>query len=76
MVNGERLKSAAGVNYTYDRDDRRVVKSNGRLYWYGGGSDPIAETDTAGNNPVEYVFFGRVAHPCPISGQGWDASIS
>jgi uncharacterized protein RhaS with RHS repeats len=53
-----RMKSAAGVNYTYDGDDRRVVKSNGKLYWYGGGSDPLAESDAAGNNPVEYVFFG------------------
>src|SRR5437879_4495339 len=53
-----RMKSAAGVNYTYDGDDRRVQKSNGKLYWYGAGSDPIAETDAAGNNPVEYIFFG------------------
>ncbi len=53
-----RMKTAAGVNYTYDGDGRRVQKSNGKLYWYGAGSDPIAETDAAGNNPVEYIFFG------------------
>jgi len=57
------LKSAAGVNYLYDGDGRRVSKSNGKLYWYGAGSEILAETDASGNNPNEYVFFGgkRVA---------------
>ena len=31
------LKSANGVNYTYDGDLRRVEKSNGKLYWYSTG---------------------------------------
>src|SRR5437879_2512466 len=53
-----RMKSAAGVNYTYDGDDRRVQKSNGKFYWYGAGSDPITETDAAGNDPIDYIFFG------------------
>ena len=53
-----RMKTAASVSYTYDGDGRRVQKSSGKLYWYGMSGDPITETDFAGNNPVEYVFFG------------------
>ena len=53
-----RMKTGAGVNYTYDGDGKRVQKSSGKVYWYGMGSDPLTETDGAGNNPVEYVFFG------------------
>ncbi|MHB8652645.1 MAG: RHS repeat domain-containing protein [Terriglobia bacterium] len=50
--------SAAGVSYTYDGDGKRVEKSNGKIYWYGGGSDPKLETDLSGNNATEYIFFG------------------
>jgi RHS repeat-associated protein len=50
------MTSTAGITYTYDGDGKRVQKSNGKLYWYGMGSDPLVETDAAGNNP--YVFFG------------------
>ncbi len=32
------IKSAAGVNYTYDGDGDRVQKSNGKIYWYGAGT--------------------------------------
>jgi len=57
------LTSAGGVTYLYDGDGRRVQKSNGKLYWYGTGSDPLDETDLAGNtnNPSfnEYIFFGH-----------------
>ncbi|MGB6961185.1 MAG: RHS repeat-associated core domain-containing protein [Candidatus Acidiferrum sp.] len=52
------LKSAAGVNYTYDGDGRRVQKSNGKLYWYGATGDILAESDASGNISAEYVFFG------------------
>ncbi len=56
------LKTAAGVTYTYDGDGKRVQKSNGKLYWYGMGSDPLDETDLVGNTNNssfnEYVFFG------------------
>ena len=51
------LISMAGVTYKYDGDGKRVSKSNGKLYWYGPGSDPIAETDTSGNTTDEYIFF-------------------
>ncbi len=37
------------LDYTYDGDGRRVQKSTGKLYWYRMGSDPLAETDAAGN---------------------------
>jgi hypothetical protein len=53
-----RMTATAGVTYTYDGDGRRVMKSNGKLYWYGTGSDPLLETDLSGNSPTEYVFFG------------------
>jgi RHS repeat-associated protein len=54
-----RMTATAGVTYSYDGDGRRVQKSNGKLYWYGmSGLDALLETDAAGNNPTEYVFFG------------------
>ena len=58
------IKSAAGVNYTYDGDGDRVQKSNGKIYWYGAGTEILDESDASGNITDEYVFFGgkRVAH--------------
>jgi RHS repeat-associated protein len=52
------LKSAGGVNYAYDGDGRRVAKVGSKLYWYGSGSEILAETDASGNTQNEYVFFG------------------
>jgi RHS repeat-associated protein len=52
------MTSTAGVTYTYDGEGRRVMKSNGALYWYGISSDPLAETDANGNTTNEYIFFG------------------
>ena len=56
------LTATAGVTYTYDGDGKRVQKSSGKLYWYGMGSDPLDETDLAGNSNNagfnEYIFFG------------------
>src|ERR1700733_5752337 len=54
------LKSVDGASYTYtyDGDGHRVEKSNGKLYWYGTGSDPLMETDLSGNLTDEYIFFG------------------
>ena len=52
------MKSAAGVNYAYDGDGRRVFKSSGKLYWYGAGGDILAETDASGSTTAEYIFFG------------------
>ena len=49
--------SAAGVSYTFDGDGKRVKKSNGKLYWYGVGSDPLLETDSGGALQNEYIFF-------------------
>jgi RHS repeat-associated protein len=55
------ITSTAGVNYSYDGNGNRVMKSNGKLYWYGTSTGPLDETDLAGNtgNPSfkEYVFF-------------------
>ncbi len=50
------MTSGARVNYTYAQG-RRVKKSNGRLYWYGAGSEVLAESDLAGNFSDEYMFF-------------------
>ncbi len=62
-----RLVTVAGVTYTYDGDGKRVKKSNGKLYWTGVGSDPLYETDLAGNNQTEFIFFNgkRVARRDP-----------
>ena len=51
------LKSAAGVNYLYDGDGRRVSKVGGKLYWYGADGEILAETDGSGNFLDEYVYF-------------------
>lgn len=51
------LETAGGVTYTYDGDGKRVKKSNGTLYWYGTGGQILKETDPAGNNPKDYIFF-------------------
>lgn len=52
------------MNYTYDGDGDRVQKSNGKIYWYGAGSQILDESDASGNVTDEYVYFGgkRVAH--------------
>jgi RHS repeat-associated protein len=64
------IKTAAGVNYTYDGDGNRVQKSNGKIYWYGAGSEVLDESDASGNITDEYIFFGgkRVAHRLISSG--------
>jgi RHS repeat-associated protein len=51
------LTSAAGVTYTYDGDGDRVQKSNGKLYWFGLGTDPLSESDASGNLTNEYIFL-------------------
>jgi RHS repeat-associated protein len=65
-----RLTATAGWTYNYDADGRRVKKCNactsasgGTLYWPGTGSDPLVESDLAGNLKFEYIFFNgqRVA---------------
>ena len=52
------LKSANGVNYTYDGGLRRVEKSNGKLYWYSTGGQILEETDLSGNPISDYVYLG------------------
>ena len=65
-----KVKSASGVNYTYDGDGKRVEKSNGTIYWYGGGTETLDESNLSGNITDEYVFFGgkRVSHRTVNSG--------
>ena len=57
------LTSAGGVTYTYDGDGKRVMKSNGTIYWYGASSDAFMETDLSNNMKFMYFFFNgqRVA---------------
>jgi RHS repeat-associated protein len=64
------IKSAAGVNYIYDGDGNRIQKSNGKIYWYGAGTEILDESDSSGNITDEYVFFSgkRVAHRVVSSG--------
>ncbi|MGA2481491.1 MAG: RHS repeat-associated core domain-containing protein [Candidatus Acidiferrales bacterium] len=55
--------TAAGVNYLYDGDGRRVTKLNGsgqptKVYWYGSGGSILAETGGDGSTSAEYIFFG------------------
>jgi RHS repeat-associated protein len=58
------IKTGGGINYSYDGDGDRVQKSNGKIYWYGAGSQVLDESDASGNITDEYIYFGgkRVAH--------------
>jgi RHS repeat-associated protein len=47
-----------GTVYTYDGDGRRVMKSGGKIYWYGTGSDPLVETDLSGAWQFTHYYFG------------------
>jgi hypothetical protein len=62
------IVTAAGLTYTYDGAGNRVKKSSGKLYWYGGGIDPLSESDASGNITEEYIFFnGRRAAMLTLS---------
>ncbi len=52
-----RLKTAAGVTYTYDGDGKRVKKSSGPLYWFDVQGNLIEETNSTGGAPVQYIYF-------------------
>jgi RHS repeat-associated protein len=56
------LTSTAGVTYSYDGDGKRVMKSNGKIYWYGIDGSILDETDLTGSATNssfnEYFFFG------------------
>jgi RHS repeat-associated protein len=51
------LVSAGGVNYTYDGDGKRLMKSSGEIYWYGAGTDVMEQTDSAGNLQYRHFYF-------------------
>lgn len=51
------LVSTAGVNYTYDGDGKRVMKSNGVIYWYGLNPAPLMETDFSGDVEYDYMYL-------------------
>jgi RHS repeat-associated protein len=69
--------TTGGYRYIYDGDGNRVEKcvagsaitacptsgTNGTLYWMGGSSAALDESDLSGNMLEQYVFFGgaRVA---------------
>lgn len=57
--------NGGAATHTYDGDGKRVHKSNGKLYWYGMGSDPLVDADLAGNNSTEFVFFSGKRRACP-----------
>ena len=62
---------ATEVQFFSDGDGNRVQKSNGKLYWYGSGTEILDESDASGNITNEYVFFAgkRVARRHIVSGQ-------
>jgi RHS repeat-associated protein len=65
------IKTANSINYLYDGEGNRVQKSNGKIYWYGAGSEILDESDLSGNITNEYVFFGgkRIAYKAISSGR-------
>ena len=64
------IKTASGVNYTYDGDGNRLQKSSGKIYWYGAGTEILDESDAGGNITDEYIFFGgkRIAMRNVVNG--------
>jgi RHS repeat-associated protein len=64
------MNTVSGVTYTYDSDGNRVKKSTGTLYWMGGGSSVLTETDLSGTSTADYIFFNgqRVARVDQPSG--------
>jgi len=66
--------TTGGYRYVYDGDGNRVEKcvagsaitacptsgTNGTLYWMGGGTAALDESDLSGNMLEQYVFFGGV----------------
>jgi RHS repeat-associated protein len=56
--------AAFGVSYTYSGDGERVLKSNGKAYWYDNNGRVLSEADLNGNITDEYIYFGsiRIAH--------------
>ena len=56
---GQMVSAVAGAyTYTYDGDGQRVMKSSGKMYWYGPNGEVLTETDLSGNLTDEYVFLG------------------
>jgi RHS repeat-associated protein len=55
------------MNNSHDGDGNRVMKSNGKIYWYGAGTEILEETDATGSMTnasfSEYIYFAgeRVA---------------
>ncbi|MGH9575367.1 MAG: hypothetical protein ACRD40_17800, partial [Candidatus Acidiferrales bacterium] len=37
------------ISHAYDGDGDRVEKSNGKMYWYGAGTEILDESDLSGN---------------------------
>lgn len=62
------MSPASGLSYTYDGDGRRVLKSDGTVYWIDDQLRPIAIGTTSGSITRDYVFLGsqRIAM-VPIS---------
>ena len=58
------------MNYTYDGDGDRLMKSSGKIYWYGAETETLDESGTSGNFTSEYIFFGgkRIARRDVASG--------
>jgi RHS repeat-associated protein len=67
------LISAAGVTYSYDGDGKRVMKSNGTIYWYGLNSFPLTLTDLSNNTEYTYYFLNgqRIARILPNNDLDW-----
>jgi len=56
------IKSAAGVNYTYDGDGNRIEKSSGKAYWYGAGTEILDESDPEREHHQRIRILRREAH--------------
>jgi RHS repeat-associated protein len=62
------MTPVSGETYTYDGDGRRVLKSDGTVYWVDDQLRPISVGSTTGSITRDYIFLGsqRIAM-VPIS---------
>jgi RHS repeat-associated protein len=52
------MSPVSGTSYTYDGDGRRVLKSDGTVYWVDDQLRPISVGTTSGSITRDYVFLG------------------
>jgi hypothetical protein len=53
------MTPVSGETYTYDGNGRRVMKSDGTVYWVDDQLRPISMGTTSGSITRDYIFLGK-----------------